>query len=274
MKKLILTVSTALVFVTASAQTLTILHLNDTHSHIDPERATSLYGQGGVLERAAYIDSVRAADGCRNVLLLHAGDFSQGSSYFTKLKGEIEVDLLNDLCYDAVAIGNHEFDNGIEALARRLSRVKAPVVCADYDFSDTPLGKYVKPYAIVRKAGMKIGIIGLTTDVRPVVDAAIARQLKYEDPAGVTNRLALMLKKKKKCDIVICLTHLGFDGSPEEFTDKVLVSSTRNVDLVVGGHSHTHLDEVYWQDNLDGVPVPIVQNWCWGLNMANLKLAK
>ncbi|MGN0191282.1 MAG: bifunctional metallophosphatase/5'-nucleotidase [Candidatus Cryptobacteroides sp.] len=274
MKKWILTLSVLAVAASASAQTLTILHLNDTHSHIDPERATSLYGRGGVLERAAYIDSVRLADGKDNVLLLHAGDFSQGSSYFTKLGGEIEVDFLNDLGYDVVTIGNHEFDNGIDALAGRLKRVKAPVVCADYDFSGTPIGKYVKKYAIVKKAGMKIGIIGLTTDVRPVVDAAIARQLKYIDPAEVTNSLALMLKTKKKCDMVICLTHLGFDGSPDEFTDKVLVSRTRNVDLVVGGHSHTYLEEVFYQENLDGVPVPIVQNWCWGMNMANLKLEK
>lgn len=274
MKKLTLSVAAALAFLSASAQDLTILHLNDTHSHNDPERATSIYGRGGVIEQAAYIDSVRTADGCRNVLLLHAGDFGQGTSYFTVLEGEIEIDFLNDLGFDAVAIGNHEFDNGIEALARRLKRLKMPVVCADYDFSDTPLGKYVKPYTIVKKAGLKIGIIGLTTDVRPVVDAAIAKQLKYEDPAEVTNRLALMLKSKKKCDLVICLTHLGFDGKPDEFTDQVLVSRTRNVDLVVGGHSHTYLKEVFYKENLDGQPVPIVQNWCWGLNMANLKLEK
>lgn len=274
MRKTIIIAATALLTISAAAQNLTILHLNDTHSHSDPERTTSLYGRGGVLERAAYIDSVRLADGRKNVLLLHAGDFSQGTSYFTVLKGELEVDLINALGYDAVAIGNHEFDNGLEALAKRLKRMKAPVVCANYDFSGTVLGKCVKPYVVVRKGGMKIGIIGLTTDVRPVVDAPIARQLRFRDPVEVTEELAAMLRNKKKCDMVICLTHLGFDGREGDMCDKLLVEKTRNVDLVVGGHSHTELEEVWWQPNVDGVKIPVVQNGCWGLNMANLKVQK
>ncbi len=257
----------------ASAQKLTILHLNDTHSHIDPERSGSLSGHGGTLERAAYIDSVRTADGKGNVLLLHAGDFSQGTSYFTILRGFLEVDLMNALGFDATALGNHEFDNGIEELTARVKKMKFPVVCANYDFSEFELGRYVKPYVILKRGGFRIGIIGLTTDVRPVVDAKIARELEYLDPVEITNRYADFLRNEKKCDMVICLTHLGFEGE-KTLMDRELVSRTRNVDLVIGGHSHTFLEEIFWQKDADGVDVPIVQNGRWGLNMGDIKVEK
>ena len=138
------------------AQELTILHLNDTHSHIEPERHGNRIGYGGVIEQAAYIDSVRCADGKNNVLLLHAGDFSQGSSYFRQLRGDVEVDVINAMKFDAVCLGNHEFDNGIDELARRLGNLEVPVVCANYDFSATTLADYIKPYVILEKAGIAI----------------------------------------------------------------------------------------------------------------------
>ena len=141
-----------------SAQDLTILHLNDTHSHIDPERSGENKGLGGVIEQSAYVDSVRCVDGKGNVILLHAGDFSQGSSYFTELNGDIEVDVLNAMKFDAVCLGNHEFDNGIDELARRLRNLKVPVLCANYDFSQTVLKDLVKPYEILVKAWRKIGV--------------------------------------------------------------------------------------------------------------------
>ncbi len=274
MKRFAYIIIAALAFsYSASAQRLTILHLNDTHSHIEPERVGSLVGQGGTLERAAYIDSVRTVDGKGNVLLLHAGDFSQGSSYFTLLRGFVEVDLMNALGFDATAIGNHEFDNGIDELTARVKKMKFPVVCANYDFSEFELGRYVKPYVILRRGGMKIGVIGLTTDVRPVVDAKIARQLEYLDPVEMTNRYADILRNEKKCDMIICLTHLGFQ-SEKTLMDRELVSGIHGVDLVVGGHSHTFLKEIWWQKDADGVEVPIVQNGCWGLNMGNIKVEK
>ena len=144
------------------AQDLTILHFNDTHSHIEPERSGKYKGHGGVLEQAAYIDSVRSEEGKRNVLLLHAGDFGQGTSYFTELGGDIEIDILNAMGFDAVCLGNHEFDNGLDELARRLRNLKLPVVCTNYDFSQTPLAGVVKPYTIVRKAKKKIGTVSYT----------------------------------------------------------------------------------------------------------------
>lgn len=246
------------------SQDLVILHVNDTHSHEEPLRDGGLQGgMGGVIERAAYVDSVRTAVGKKNVLLLHAGDFSQGTSYFTELGGDIEIDLINAMKYDVVTLGNHEFDNGIEELARRLGNLKCPVVCANYDFSELVLGKYVKPYAIVRKGGMKIGVIGLLTDVTRVVQRSIADKMKRFDDIEVANKWADYLKNEEHCDMVIALTHIGFDSVG--MNDPALVAGTRNIDLVVGGHSHTFLTDAEYRNNLDGRPVPIVQDGCWGL---------
>ena len=263
----------AFVNIDAAAQRrLTILHVNDTHSHLEPERAGGRKGLGGVIERAAYRDSVVKADGKRNVLLLHAGDFSQGTSYFSVLGGDIEIDLINAMKYDCVTLGNHEFDNGVDELARRLANIKCPVVCANYDFSNIALAKYVKPYAIVKKAGMKIGIIGLMPDITTLVSKEVSDKIPAFENSEVVNKWAEYLKTEKKCDMVIALTHIGFENEP--YVDRTLVKRTRNVDLVVGGHSHTYLKEPYYENNLDAIPIPIVQDGEWGLNIGNLKISK
>lgn len=264
MKKLIFIFAAIAVYCTSCTQDLVILHLNDTHSHVDPERSGEEKGLGGSIEQAAYIDEVRAEEGKRNVLLLHGGDFSQGTSYFTELKGNIEIDLMNAMEYDAVVIGNHEFDNGIEELARRVNNLKPAVVCANYDFTGTALDGLVDPYTIVRKAGKKIGIIGLLTDVSDVVVASIAAQLQYIDPIPVTNQYAEYLKNEKGCDFVIALSHLGYREDCE------LAAAIRNVDVIVGGHSHTHLEDLVTVKDLDGKDVVIVQDWHWGLTIGRL----
>lgn len=266
MKRTVFLIIAAFMFLSLDAQNLTVLHLNDTHSHVDPQRSGDYKGLGGVVEQAAYIDSVRKADGKRNVLLLHGGDFSQGTSYFTELGGDIEIDILNDAGYDVVTLGNHEFDNGPVELARRLKRLQADVVCANYDFTGTPLEDLVEPYVIVRKAGKKIGIIGLLTDISSVVDQKLLGTLVYQDPAEVVNRYAAYLRKEKGCDLVFCLSHLGYTE------DKDVASRIRNVDVIVGGHSHTLLHKMQHVADLDGKDVIIVQDWCWGMSVGNLKL--
>lgn len=257
---------TVLFALSAGAQNLTVIHINDTHSHIDPQRSGEYVGRGGVIEQAAYIDSVRCADGKRNVLLLHAGDYGQGTSYFTEMGGNIEIDVMNAFRFDASCLGNHEFDNGIDELARRLKNLKNDVVCANYDFSGTVLEDLVQPYTIVRKAGKKIGIIGLLTDVSSVVDSEIAKLLQYQDPAKVVNKYAEYLREEKGCDMVICLSHLGYTE------DKELAASTVNVDLIVGGHSHTLLHKKQIVKNPEGDDVVVVQNWKWGLNLGHLSV--
>ena len=253
--------------VSLSAQNLTILHLNDTHSHIEPERAGTLAGHGGVIEQAAYVDSVRTAEGAANVMLLHAGDFSQCSSYFTELGGDLEIDIINAMAYDAVCLGNHEFDNGINELARRLTNIKVPVVCANYNFKGSPLENLIKPYTIMEKAGRKIGVIGLLTDLSDVVSADVSVVIKYQNPKDALNLYAAELKSKG-CDLVIALTHLGYEG--EAYTDFELASVTRNVDIIVGGHSHTDLKDYGQTVNLDGKKVIIVTDGKWGLNIGKL----
>ncbi len=266
MKRILIAICILMASMSLNAQDLTILHFNDTHSHIDPQRSGDYKGRGGVIEQAAYIDSVRCAEGKRNVLLVHAGDFSQGSSYFTELGGNIEIDVLNALKFDVVTLGNHEFDNGLDELARRLKNLKADVVCANYNFDGTPLEGLVEPYTIIRRGGKKIGFIGLLTDIMEVVDGDIAKVLTYQDPAEVVNRLAGYLKEDKDCDMVVCLSHLGYGE------DKDLAGSVRNVDLIIGGHSHTLLDDKQIVKDLDGEEVIIVQNWKWGLNAGHLSI--
>ena len=266
MKKTVIVILAVLAALSLDAQNLTVLHLNDTHSHVDPERGGEYKGLGGVVEQAAYIDSVRKADGRKNVLLLHGGDFSQGTSYFTELGGNIEIDILNAAGYDVVTLGNHEFDNGSAELARRLKNLDAEVVCANYDFSGTPLEGIVKPYTVVRRAGLKIGLIGLLTDISRVVDKKLVGELVYQEPAEVINRYAEILRKDEGCDLVFCLSHLGFS------LDTEVAAKIRNVDVIVGGHSHTELDALEKVKDLDGKEVIIVQDWCWGMSVGNLKV--
>lgn len=268
MKRIMILSAVILSAVAVNAQNLTILHLNDTHSHVDPQRSGDYKGRGGFIEQAAYIDSVRTVDGKRNVLLLHAGDFSQGTSYFTELGGDVEIDLLNAAGYDVVTLGNHEFDNGPVELARRLKNLDADVVCANYDFTGSALEGLVKPWIIIRRGGMKIGIIGLLTDISKVVDSSLVSGLDYQEPSAVVNRYAEILKNEKKCDLVICLSHLGYTE------DKELASKIRGVDVIVGGHSHTLLHKMQHVADLDGKDVVIVQDWCWGMSVGNLKVRR
>lgn len=242
----------------APGSRLVILHANDTHSHLDPLRD----GTGGVIERAAYVDSVRAKRGAGNVLLLHAGDFSQGTSYFTILNGDLEIDVLNAMGYDCVCLGNHEFDNGLEELGRRLSALQCPVVCANYDFTPFEAGKYIAPYTIVRKAGISIGIIGLLCNVSSVVSRETADRMPYLGPdEEVANKWAKYLKEEARCDKVILLTHIGYEE------DVALAPKLHGVDLIVGGHSHTFLDAPTVCKDADGKPLPVVTDGCWGLEM-------
>jgi len=243
---------------------LVIIHFNDTHSHLDAMRT----GDGGVIERTAFIDSMRTARGVDNVLLLHAGDFSQGSSYFTILKGDLEVDLLNAMKYDCVTLGNHEFDNGVEELGRRVNNITCPVVCANYDFSPFEAGKKITPYAIVRKSGMNIGIVGVLTDISTVVDRNTADRIPVLGTyTEVVNKWASYLKNEAKCDMVVVLSHAGYKE------DMAAVPALHGVDLVIGGHSHTHLDEMTVCQDADGKDVPVVQDWCWGLEAGVVEMA-
>lgn len=250
---------------------LVILHVNDTHSQLEPVRSGVLAGKGGSLERAAFVDSIRAAVGEDHVLLLHAGDFSQGTSYFTEFRGRVEDQVLNALHYDAITLGNHEFDNGIEDLGARLASLEMPVVVCNYDFSPFEAGKYIKPYVIVEKAGKKIGIVGVLCGLKDMVAGDIANRIPEFEMIPTVQRYVDEIRPA--CDLVIALTHIGYtEHNPGDITDPILVSRTRGIDLVVGGHSHSFLDKPDYVKNLDGRRVPIVQAGWKGVRMGQFDI--
>lgn len=256
-----------------AAHRLNILHTNDTHSHIDPIRAGEYAGCGGVVERACFVDSVRQADKARNVLLVDAGDFEQGTPYFTLFRGKVEIGAMNAMGYDVATLGNHEFDNGIEDLVRRLAWAKFDIVLSNYNLEGTGLEKRVSPYVIIRRGGLKIGVLGALTDVRSVVDADIAAKLRYLNPVEPLNSLAAYLKQSKRCDMVIVLSHLGIHGERGgDVGDLALAPQLRNVDLIVGGHSHTALEGPCVLKDADGKDIVVVQDYCWGINVGEIKI--
>lgn len=249
------------------ARELIILHTNDTHSQIDPIRVGYNNGRGGVERRLQFINSVREQYGDENVLLLDGGDYNQGTPYFTMARGDLEVELCNALRYDVATLGNHEFDNGQEELARRLKMANHQTITCNYDFSQTCLKDFVKPYTIVERAGYKIGIIGATSYLEGNVLTSNLEGMKRLDTIKEVNKWADFLKNEEKCDLVIFLSHLGYSGgSMDRPSDILLVENSRNIDIVVGGHSHTYLAKAKEVADLDGKIVPITQ--CGGQGIA------
>jgi len=266
MKQFLLTAAIVAALVSCQRNpSLVILHTNDTHSHLEPERGGRMAGFGGAIERAAFVDSVRQAMGEENVLLLHAGDFNQGSSYFSELGGKVEVNVVNSLRYDCITIGNHEFDNGLEDLSRRLARVNSEIVCANLSFQNSALSERIKPYVVLERGGKKIGIIGVAPAIKSVVIKSIADCIDQKDAVPVVNEYAGLLKAEG-CDLIILLSHMGYDEDLE------IVPHTAHLDLIVGGHSHTFVDEMkYVKDSL-GRKVGVVTDGCWGLEMGEIKV--
>lgn len=240
---------------------LEVLHTNDTHSCIMPLNPnladTAVAGRGGFLRRVAMIKEERAKN--PDLLLIDSGDFSQGSPFYTMFKGDVEVGLMNLMGYDAATIGNHEFDFGMENMARIFKMAKFPIVCANYDFTGTCVEGLVKPYVIIKRNGLKIGLFGLSPQLEGLVDLSKCKGVTYLDPVEVGNRVAAELKHDKKCDVVICVSHLGW-LRPDEMGDQKLLASSKDIDLVLGGHSHSYFKELRYVNNADGKAVPVDQN--------------
>ena len=251
---------------------LTILHTNDTHSCILPLNKnladTTIADRGGFLRRIAMLKEERQKD--PSLLLFDSGDFSQGSSYYTMFKGDVEIELMNEMGYDAATIGNHEFDFGLDNMVRLFKMAKFPIVCSNYDFGDTELAQIVKPYIIIKRNGVKIGIFALCSPLEGLVFAKNYMPLKYQDPIETAQRMIPFLKKEKKCDLVICLTHLGWRD--HEFPCDLVIPHTKDLDLVLDGHSHTFMEKLEYEKDLDGRPVPVDQNGRYGAFVGKLKL--
>lgn len=265
-------VLTATITAAAKGKQLLILHTNDTHSCVIPLNPnladTMLAGRGGFLRRAAMIDQMRKED--KELLLLDSGDFSQGSPYYTMFKGDVETELMNIMGYDAATIGNHEFDFGLDNMARLFKKVNFPIVCANYDFTGTVVEGLVKTYVVIKRKGVKIGIFGLSPKLEGLVMASTCAGVKYLDPIKTANDIADKLKNEEKCDVVICLSHLGWDEAG--LNDMEMMAKTRNIDLVLGGHSHSYFQKLNYVRNLDVKEIPNDQNGKHGIFVGKITL--
>ena len=249
---------------------LTILHTNDFHSHIDPfpDNDPKYAGLGGVARRSALIKRIRDEE--KNVLLLDAGDIFQGTPYFNLYGGEVELKLMSDMGYDASAIGNHDFDNGMDGLLKQLPNANFPFLCSNYDFTDTPLHHKTQPTKIFEKGGLKIGVFGLGIELQGLVDKKHYGNTIYQDPVAKAAAMGQLLKEEKKCDLVICLSHLGYSYKEDKISDVILAKQSRNIDLIIGGHTHTFLDEPVRLKNRDNKEILVAQVGWAGIKLGRI----
>ncbi|NNE28803.1 MAG: bifunctional metallophosphatase/5'-nucleotidase [Saprospiraceae bacterium] len=242
---------------------ITILHTNDVHSRIDPFPMDGgrNEGRGGVVRRGALIDSIRREG--NPVLLLDAGDFFQGTPYFNLFGGEIELKAMSALGYDAATIGNHDFDGGIDGLANQMHNANFPLISSNYDFSDTVLHDKVKPFKVFTFEEIKVGVFGLGIELRGLVPQTLYKATRYLDPVKHAADTAKFLRKEMGCQYVVCMSHLGFKYQEEKISDVSLASLTNDIDLIIGGHTHTFLRDAELVPNQDKSQV-VVNQVGWG----------
>jgi 5'-nucleotidase len=259
-------------FKTLNTKHITILHTNDVHSYIDPfpPNHPKNPNMGGVARRAALIESIRKENS--NVLLLDAGDIFQGTPYFNYYGGELEFKLMSMMKYDLATLGNHDFDNSIDGFYKQLPNAKFDFVSANYDFKNTVLDGIVKPYKIFIKNGIKIGVFGLGVALEGLVDKKNSKETVYNDPVSVSQDMARILKHEQKCDLVICLSHIGYKykDEPNKICDVTLAGKTKDIDLIIGGHTHTFLDKPTVLKNAEEKEVLVNQVGCYGINLGRI----
>jgi len=249
---------------------LTILHTNDVHSRIDPFPANDpkYPNMGGVARRSALIKKIRSQE--KNVLLLDAGDIFQGTPYFNLYGGELEFKLMSEMGYDASTLGNHDFDNGIDGLVKQMPHMNFPFLNANYSFTDTLLDKKVMEYKIFHRGNLKIGVFGIGIELRGLVDPKLTGNILYSDPLVNANRISTLLKNEEKCDLVICLSHLGYKYNDKKISDSILAKESSNIDLIIGGHTHTFLDEPTRIINSNGKEVLVAQVGWAGIKLGRI----
>jgi 5'-nucleotidase len=253
-------------------QNLTILHTNDVHSRLDPfpMDGGKYQGMGGVVARERIISKIR--NEVEHILLLDAGDIFQGTPYFNFYKGEPEMKVMSMLKYDCATIGNHDFDNGIDGLAKQLEHANFPIVNCNYDFSNTILENVIKPYTIIRKGKLRIGILGVGIELNGLVPDKLFGGIRYGNPIECANKVAQFLKIKKQCDYVICLSHLGFEYKDLKVCDKDLARDSEHLDLILGGHTHTFLEKPLITKNRKNQDIIINQVGWGGINLGRINI--
>lgn len=255
-----------------SKKHITILHTNDTHSHIEPFEAShyKYANKGGVARRATAVEAIRKEN--PNTLLLDAGDIFQGTPYFNYFGGELEFKLMSMLKYDLATIGNHDFDNSIEGLHKQLPNAKFNFVSANYDFKNTILDTHVKPYQTFIKDGIKIGVFGLGVQLQGLVHPKMYKETKYLNPLEISQDMSRILKEEEHCDLIICLSHLGYHykNKPDKISDLKLAKATKHIDLIIGGHTHTFLPKPTVLKNSINENVLVNQVGCYGINIGRI----
>ena len=259
-------------FKSDTIQHLTILHTNDVHSYIDPFPANHPKNpnMGGVSKRATLIEKIRLEN--PNLLLLDAGDIFQGTPYFNYYGGELEFKLMSMMKYDLSTIGNHDFDNGLEGIVAQMPHASFEFISANYDFKNTIMDSYVKPYKIFNKGGIKVGVFGLGIELAGLVDKRNYKETVYKDPVETTQEMVRILKHENKCDLIICLSHLGYKYNTEsdKICDLKLAALTKDIDLIIGGHTHTFLDKPTIVKNIEQKEVLVNQVGCYGINLGRI----
>lgn len=251
-----------------SKNRLTILHTNDVHSRIEPFEGGRNKGKGGVARRATLIQHIRKQE--PHVILLDAGDIFQGTPYFNFFHGEVEMKMMSELGYDAATIGNHDFDAGILGLEKQLQYANFPLLIANYDFSNTVLNGKTKPYQIFQKGRLKIGVFGLGIELESLVPKSLYLETQYLNPLPIASQIAGQLKHDEKCDFVICLSHLGYQYKTNKVSDIVLAKQSKDIDLIIGGHTHTFLQEPTQVENAEGRKILVNQVGFGGLYLGRI----
>jgi len=249
---------------------LTILHTNDVHSHVEPFPldGSKYQGLGGVARRAALLKKIRKEE--PNVLLFDAGDIFQGTPYFNKFGGELEIKLMSEMEYDASTMGNHDFDNGLEGFYKQLPYANFPIILSNYDFSNTILKSATIPYKIFKVDGLKIGVFGIGLELKGMVADKNYGDTIYQDPVKKANEVADILKNDYKCDLVVCLSHLGYKYTTNKVSDQVLAKNNRSIDLIIGGHTHTFMETPEDIINVGGNVTTINQVGFAGINLGRI----
>ena len=249
---------------------ITILHTNDMHSHIHPFKSGRNKGFGGMAQRATIIKKIREEN--EHVLLFDAGDIFQGTPYFNFYKGELEFKLMSAMHYDAATLGNHDFDNGLDGLKKQLPHANFPFLNANYDFTETILKDTFNPYKIFKKDRIKIGVFGIGIELNGLVPEELYGKTKYRDPIKTANHYAQILKKKN-CDLIICLSHLGFKyKNTEKVSDFMLAKKSKDIDIIIGGHTHTFLKKAITINNNNNEKVIINQVGWGGINIGMIDI--
>lgn len=260
------------VLAAAHTTSLTILHTNDQHSRLDPfpMDGSRNAGRGGIARRMTLIQQIRREQ--PNTLLFDAGDIFQGTPYFNLYKGEPEILAMNRLGYDACTIGNHDFDAGIDNMRDQFGKASFPFLIANYNFKNTVMDGRTQPYKIFKKEGIRVGVFGLGIQPEGLIPANLYKEMVYVDPVETSAIIARKLRSEEQCDYVICLSHLGYKYQDATVSDQVLAAKSQDIDLIIGGHTHTFLDAPVSVPNANGKPVVINQVGFGGINLGRIDL--